>query len=62
MWVFQHELLDQSRFPLSTSSILSLDARADLSLHNYTVFANALGLPLLPLLGLVASFNLVSSR
>lgn len=60
-WVFQHEL-QQGRLPFYTSSILSgtPDAPpANLSLHNYTTAANVLAWPLIPLVGLVAAFNLV---
>jgi hypothetical protein len=60
-WVFQHEL-QQGRLPFYTSSILSgtTDAApANLSLHNYTTAANVLAWPLIPLVGLVAAFNLV---
>lgn len=59
LWVFRHELVTNHSAPLFTSTILSLDNRADLSLHNYTVFADLLGLPLIPLLGTVATFNLL---
>ena len=60
-WVFSHEL-QQGRLPFYTSSILSgtPDAPpANLSLHNYTTVANVLAWPLIPLVGLVAAFNLV---
>ena len=59
MWVFQHELLTQHQVPLFTSTILSLDPRIDLALHNYTVFADLLGLLLVRVIGLVATFNVV---
>jgi hypothetical protein len=58
MWVFRHEVLEGAS-PLHTSAIFSLSQGADLSLHNYTTFANLLGLPLMGLVGVVASFNLV---
>jgi hypothetical protein len=60
-WVFTHEL-QQGRLPFYTSSILAgpPDATpANLSLHNYTTAANVLAWPLIPLVGLVAAFNLV---
>jgi len=60
-WVFQHEL-QQGRLPFYTTSIFSgtPDASpANLSLHNYTTVANVLAWPLIPLVGLVAAFNLV---
>lgn len=58
-WVFRHELVDLGRSPFSTATILPLDGRTNLGLHNYTVFANLLTLPLQPWLGIVASFNVV---
>lgn len=57
-WVFRHELIDLHHSPFYTESILTLTGPADLSLHNYTVFADLLALPLQPLLGVVAAFNI----
>ena len=45
-WVFRHELVELGQSPFTTSSIFSLSGNADLSLHNYTVFADVLALPL----------------
>lgn len=59
LWVFRHEVVDLGRWPLSTSAILSLSPPADLSLHNYTLVANILGLPLLPAAGVVGTYNLI---
>ncbi|MBI1873225.1 MAG: hypothetical protein HYS05_04955 [Acidobacteria bacterium] len=59
LWLFRHELIDHGSLPFFTSSVLSLTTPVDLSLHNYTVFANLLALPLLPWLGVVASFNVI---
>lgn len=59
-WVFRHEILAHGRPPYFTDAIFALTgADANLSLHNYTPFQNALALPLIPLLGVVASFNMV---
>ena len=58
-WVFRHELIEAGRSPFRTSRIFSLSAEADLSLHNYTVFADLLAVPFQPVLGVVATFNLV---
>jgi hypothetical protein len=61
VWVFQHEA-DQGRLPFYTSSIMTGTpnaAPANLSLHNYTTFANLVAWPLVPMVGLVAAFNLV---
>ena len=60
-WVFQHELLDHHRLPYFTDSIFSLTTDANLSLHNYTTFQNLLALPLIRVLGIVTTFNVVSS-
>lgn len=57
-WVFRHEL-ERGRSPFATDTIFALGGPADLSLHNYTVFSNLLALPLQPLLGVVAAFNVV---
>jgi hypothetical protein len=60
LWVFRHELLQNGHLPFLTSQIFSLDSpAADLSLHNYTVFADLVALPVVPLVGLVGAFNLV---
>ena len=61
VWVFQHEV-DQGRLPFYTSSILTGSTNAtpaNLSLHNYTTFANVLAWPLTRVFGLTAAFNLV---
>ncbi len=57
-WVFHHEAL-RGNNPFITGQILSLTERIDLSQHNYTVFQNLLALPLISVVGVVASFNLV---
>ena len=57
-WVFQHETASGAN-PLATEQIFSLSQRVDLSQHNYTAFLNVLALPLIPLVGVVASFNVV---
>ena len=59
LWVFRHEIVEHHRFPLFTQEILSLVPPVDLSLHNYTLFANILAFPLLPVLGVNATFNVV---
>ncbi len=61
VWVFSHEL-QQGRLPFYTSAIFSGSpdaAPANLSLHNYTTASNVLAWPLIPLIGLVAAFNVV---
>jgi hypothetical protein len=58
LWVFRHEAA-AGHFPLFTSAIFSLGAPTDLSLHNYTLFADVLAAPLLPALGVVTSYNVL---
>lgn len=58
LWVFRHELLEGGT-PFRTLEILSLGGPTDLSLHNYTVFANVLALPFLSWLGGARTFNLI---
>jgi hypothetical protein len=58
LWVFRRELADGGS-PLQTERVFSLAAPTDLSLHNYTVFANLSGLFLQKHLGLIASFNVI---
>jgi len=58
-WVFRQELLAGNVPPFRTERLLAFGEPADLSLHNYTVFADLLSLPLQERLGLIASFNVV---
>jgi hypothetical protein len=58
-WVFGRELLERGGSPYFTSRIFSMDTQADLSLHNYTPFADLVALPLQPILGVVGAFNFV---
>jgi hypothetical protein len=57
-WVFRHEAVLGNN-PLTTGQILSLSQRTDLSQHNYTAFQDLLAFPLMPWLGVVATFNVV---
>ena len=57
LWVFRHEIVAHRRFPLFTHEILALAPPVDLSLHNYTLFANTLAFPLLPFFGVTVTFN-----
>ncbi len=57
-WVFHHEVTG-ARNPLTTGTILSLTPEVDLSQHNYTVFLDLLALPMISVLGVVRSFNIV---
>ena len=58
-WLFREEVKDGNLPPFRTRRVLAFGEPADLSLHNYTVAADLLSLPLQGSLGLVASFNLV---
>jgi len=58
-WLFRHELLSGQNSPLFTREIFSLSRPANLGLHNYTLFQDLLAVPLLPIFGVVATFNLV---
>ena len=59
LWVFRHELVENHRLPFLTSEILLLNSPVPLALHNYTTFANLLALPLIPLLGVLRTFNVL---
>lgn len=58
LWVFRHEVL-LHHLPFHTDTVLSLSPRVDLTLHNYTLFMNALAFPLIGPLGLLTAFNVV---
>ncbi len=58
LWVFRHEVLQQQS-PLQTGAVLSLAPPVDLTLHNYTLFMNAIAFPLIGPLGLLRAFNIV---
>jgi hypothetical protein len=59
LWHFRHQILG-NKLPYFTDVVLSLSpGSTDLSLHNYTTFANALAFPLIPVFGLTATFNIV---
>jgi hypothetical protein len=59
IWVFHHEVTAGSGSPYFTDRIFATDNGANLGLHNYTLFQNLLALPLLPVLGVVVTFNLI---
>lgn len=60
LWVFRHEIVAHGHFPFLTLEILPMTPPVALTLHNYTTAANILAFPLLPLLGIVATFNLLT--
>ncbi len=59
LWIFRHEFLDHARLPISTGHIFAYSGSADFSLHNYTPLAGMIGMPLMPMLGVVATYNVV---
>ena len=58
LWHFRHQIL-RNKLPYFTDVVLSLAPGTDLSLHNYTTFANVLAFPLIPIIGLTATFNII---
>jgi hypothetical protein len=57
LWTFRHELVDHHSSPLYTTTILRPGPPIDLAIHNYTIFQDAVALPLIPRIGIVAAFN-----
>lgn len=58
-WVFHHELVEKGSFPYFTDTLFGPDQITDLSLHNYTTFADLIAVPLRTFLSLIATFNVV---
>src|SRR5688572_3044310 len=58
-WVFRHEVVEQQHLPYFTDRIFALTYPTNLSLHNYTTFQNLLALPLIGVLGVITTFNVV---
>lgn len=59
LWIFRHELIDHGHLPFSTDHIFGYTGRTDFALHNFTPVAGLLATPLIPVVGVVAAFNLV---
>jgi hypothetical protein len=59
LWVFRHEIVVHGRFPFFTGEIISGSPVVPLTLHNYTTAANLIAFPLIPVFGVVATFNLL---
>ena len=59
LWVFRHAIVAHREMPFFTTEILSLSAALPLTLQNYTTLANVIAFPLLPLFGIVATFNVL---
>ncbi len=59
LWVFRHVVVAHGEMPFHTAEILSLSPAVPLALQNYTTIADVVAFPLLPLLGTVATFNVL---
>jgi hypothetical protein len=59
LWVFRHAIVAHREMPFFTLEILALSPAMPLTLQNYTTLANVIAFPLLPMLGIVATFNLL---
>jgi hypothetical protein len=59
LWVFRHEIVSNHQLPFLTAEILALGPQVPLALHNYTTFANVLAFPLIPIFGVLQTFNLL---
>ena len=60
LWVFRHEIVAHAHFPFLTAEVLPLTPPTPLTLHNYTTAANLVAFFLLPLIGVVRTFNLLT--
>lgn len=58
IWVYRHELL-QHHLPYFTNVIFGPHQIANLSLHNYTPFQDLIAVPLIGVLGVVVTFNVI---
>jgi hypothetical protein len=61
LWLFRHEIVTHQSFPFETLEILNAGSggAVPLAQHNYTPFAGALALPLIGLIGLIPTFNVL---
>jgi hypothetical protein len=58
-WVFHHELVENGRVPYFTQTLFGANGQTNLSLHNYTTFADLIAIPLRAVLTVVQTFNVV---
>ena len=58
-WVFHRELIEKGRVPYFTDTLFGGNGQTDLSLHNYTTFADLIAIPLRTFLTVVQTFNVV---
>jgi hypothetical protein len=59
LWLFRHQIVAHHQLPFATVDILSLAPPVPLALHNYTTLADVIAFPILPVLGTVATFNVL---
>lgn len=59
LWVFRHAIVAHSEMPFYTAEILALSPKIPMALQNFTTLADVVAFPLLPLLGTVATFNVL---
>ena len=58
-WVFHRELIEKGRVPYFTDTLFGGIGQTNLSLHNYTTFADLIAIPLRTFLTVVQTFNVV---
>jgi hypothetical protein len=58
-WVFHHELIEKRSVPYFTDTLFGAVGETNLSLHNYTTFADLIAIPLRTFLTVVQAFNVV---
>ena len=58
-WVFHRELIDKGRVPYFTDTLFGGIGQTNLSLHNYTTFADLIAIPLRTFLTVIETFNVV---
>jgi hypothetical protein len=59
IWHFRHRILDLGASPFLTTGILAAGETTNLALHNYSVFADLVAMPLQSFASVVTSFNVV---
>src|SRR5688572_10353101 len=58
-WVFHRELIEKGRVPYFTDTLFGGVGQTNLSLHNYTTFADLIAIPLRTFLTVIQTFNVV---
>jgi len=59
LWAFRHEIVAHGHSPFQTDMLFVPSPGVGLGLHNYTVLADVIALPLQKALGLVLTFNVI---